>query len=687
MQWLFSRSARGRFWRLPSALSRAICHAGLCPVAGALALGLLVPSLIAGQQGEKKPAAKNPAGGERERAANDGPPAPVISSRTVEYQLEGALERPVFFDVDTGCSFTPPPDLVPAEERGKSIEKWVWSEPLITWISSQGIDFAVQTDNWTHVSVVGFDVRTGEPLPAGDQRLRSDAGPLDPSFFVTMIKPSVMGSVIWNFTKNKSEFVPFVTREGSLGLFTVALQPFDRRRALVEFEYKLSREPNVAKLTGQPLLPVFESPLLGWSPRVPGPRPNVLIADVIAQKLRLRLLDSPYEIVVGGGEVVVHGPSGATLRAARLGGGWLKFDGAKDIVTIVPNSRDSVTALRRVGPHVQIETDGRVAETAQLELKFPEFKLANAASLTWKPSQQEAIRRRARTISLQNRQRSQAEAARFLAEMARHGYALEPSQSVRHVAPPFPAVRAEYWWTSEPMFYFPMANRTSPEAVTYEWDGKELHQSAVSIEPFRLMFLVDALHRIKQEEIRGPADLLGKPLPGDWVARPDAPNEVFARDLEAILRRDLRLPIHLEFRDERRDVYVARGRFHFTPLTVEAGKTGPNAAKQTERTPAIKIFGKRMYSGPGSGGGGSGNFKECLNWVGRWIETPIVNEVTDTPDEVTWRLQADFRRKGQPEENEDRDPALVLANIERQTGIHFTKERRPVKILFVEKKE
>jgi hypothetical protein len=681
MRRLFSRLVSGRFGR-PQSSDRC----GLYTAVGTLAIGLLVSASVSGQ-GEKTPEAKSATRGEGERGAKDDPPALAISSRTVEYQLEGALENPVFFDVDTGCSFTPPPDLVPAKDRGRSIEKWIWSEPLLTWISSQGIDFAFQTDGWTHVSVVGFDVRTGEPLPAGDQRLRSDAGPLDPNFFVTMIKPSVIGSVIWNFTKNKSKFVPFVTREGALGLFTVALQPFDRRRAVVEFEYKLAREPNVAKLTGQPLLPVFESPLLGWSLRRPLPRPNVLVADVIDHKLRLRLLDSPHEILVGGGEVLVRGPSGATLRAGRLGGGWLKFDGAKEVVTIVPFDRGSVTALRRVGPHVQIEMGGRVAETARLELKFPEFKLASADSLAWKPSQQEANRRRARTTTSQNWQRNRAEAARLLAEMARHAYALKPGQSVRHVVPPFPTARAEYWWTSEPMFYFPMANRTGPEAVTYQWDGKELQQSAVSIEPFRLTFLVDALHRIKREEISGPPDLLEKPLPGDWVVRPDVPDEVFARDLEAVLRRDLRLPIHLEFREEKRDVYVARGRFQFTPSTVEVVRTGPNAAKQTKPAPAIKIFGKRMYSGPGSGGGGSGNFKECLNWVGRWIETPIVNEVTDTPNEVTWRLQADFRRKGQPEENEDRDPALVLANIERQTGVHFTKERRSVKILFVEKKE
>ena len=160
-------------------------------------------------------------------------------------------------------------------------------------------------------------------------------------------------------------------------------------------------------------------------------------------------------------------------------------------------------------------------------------------------------------------------------------------------------------------------------------------------------------------------------------------------------RRDFRLPIHLEFRNEPRDIYVARGRFHFTPLQIEGDRFGPKAGKRTELSGDINIFGRRTYPGPITAGGGSGDFNECLKWVGRWIETPIVNEVTDAPEEVSWRLHAAFRpgrkvqrsHKGQVGTDEDHDPALVLANIERQTEVHFTKERRSVKILFVEKKE
>jgi hypothetical protein len=644
-------------------------RAGLCAVAGVLAVGLLVLPSVRGQ-GEKTPAAKQPAAGESERAAKDGPLPPAIKSRVFSRILRGAEEGPVFFDVETGYSFTPPPDLVPAENRGRSIEKWVLSEPLKTWVRSQGIDFALQTDMRTHVAVVGFDVRTGEPIPAGGRRqnLRSDEGPLDPAFFIAAIKPPVFESVTWNFTKNYSQLVPFVTREGSPGLFTVAIYP-SSVPATVQIACKLARDPNVVKLTGQPLLPVFEPPFFSFS------KPGVLVVDVIDRKLRLRYLDSPQEILVGGGEVLVRGPAGTALRAARLTGGRLELDGVKEAVTFTLKGRSYPTALRRAGRHVQIEMIGRVAETVRLELKMPELKPLKVDSLAWQLAPVQAIDS-GRANRLQDRQRRRAEAARWLAEMAKHGYALKPGESVGHVALPFPAARDEYWCAAHPNAFFPMSIQTGPTAADYRWDGKELHEHWVIGGRRGLLNLVDALHGIKSQEISGPADLLEKPLTGDWVARPDIPDEVFARDLEAVLRRDFRLPIHLEFRNEKRDVYVARGHFHSASGSVD-------------------IYGKRMYPGPRSAGGGFGDFNECLKWVGRWIDTPIVNEVTDAPREISWRLHAAFgprprgqrSREGQIGTDDDHDAALVLANIEHQTGVHFTKERRPVKMLVVEKKE
>src|ERR1700722_421081 len=174
MQRVLSRLADGRFGRLQSSDRR-----GLYTVVGALAIGLLLPLLVSGQ-GDKTPEVKKPPGGGVERTAKGDSPAPAIKARVFNRSLAGADEGPVFFDVEGDYSFTPPADLVPAENRGKSIENWVFRDPLKAWIRRQGIDFAFQTDGRSHVAVVGFDVRTGTPDSSDGQRFVRRFQTLDP---------------------------------------------------------------------------------------------------------------------------------------------------------------------------------------------------------------------------------------------------------------------------------------------------------------------------------------------------------------------------------------------------------------------------------------------------------------------------------------------------------------------------
>jgi hypothetical protein len=91
---------------------------------------------------------------------------------------------------------------------------------------------------------------------------------------------------------------------------------------------------------------------------------------------------------------------------------------------------------------------------------------------------------------------------------------------------------------------------------------------------------------------------------------------------------------------------------------------------------------------PNSGaGGGFGEFDEFLNWLGRWVGTPIVTEVDAPPkNKLTWRLHERSPSTDRTR-NQDHDAILVLGNVTRQTGITFSKEERPVRILFVERAE
>ena len=72
-------------------------------------------------------------------------------------------------------------------------------------------------------------------------------------------------------------------------------------------------------------------------------------------------------------------------------------------------------------------------------------------------------------------------------------------------------------------------------------------------------------------------------------------------------------------------------------------------------------------------------------WLGRWIDTPIVDDVKQRPPrQISWHLHGRSHFTAQTRK-EDRDPELVLRNITLQTNLEFIKEARPVKTLFVKR--
>lgn len=128
----------------------------------------------------------------------------------------------------------------------------------------------------------------------------------------------------------------------------------------------------------------------------------------------------------------------------------------------------------------------------------------------------------------------------------------------------------------------------------------------------------------------------------------------------------------MSFRTIERDVYVAHGAYGFKPINAER--------------PRIEIFGEQLTSG---GGGGSGSFTEFLNWVGMWIDQPIVNDV-DMPvkERITWHYNLVAGPLVKEEERRlAKDPQLVLKYVTEQTEIAFTKEKRKVRLLVVERKK
>ena len=136
------------------------------------------------------------------------------------------------------------------------------------------------------------------------------------------------------------------------------------------------------------------------------------------------------------------------------------------------------------------------------------------------------------------------------------------------------------------------------------------------------------------------------------------------RSLEPILQRALRLRITLTLRQVERDVVVARGRYHHSPL--------PQRPKNL-----IEIYGTELVED--KRGGGTGNFPTFLKWLSADIDRPVVNVVEVQPDEqITWY-------DNKPTPYPDHDRPLVLYHLQQQTGLTFTREKKPIRVLFVER--
>jgi uncharacterized protein (TIGR03435 family) len=268
-----------------------------------------------------------------------------------------------------------------------------------------------------------------------------------------------------------------------------------------------------------------------------------------------------------------------------------------------------------------------------------------------------------------------------------HGYGLEPGQDLRRVAPPFPPVRMEYYRTGHPSQS--EAIKEGPSAMVFRWSDSKLGNWGMtfgdSADPgYTLTDVLDALLDIKSQQIEGPSELLKMRLAGDWVIREGADQEETIEQLQAILQNEFSLPVRLEFREVERNAYVARGEYELTPLPGQEGKGKLILTDETITTDEIQIFGTDLVPNSGAGGG-TGEFEEFLGWLGRWIGTPIVSEVDKAPTkQLSWHLH-ERSPSTEQSRSEDHDAILVLGNITLQTGLTFTLEKRPVRILFVER--
>jgi hypothetical protein len=252
-------------------------------------------------------------------------------------------------------------------------------------------------------------------------------------------------------------------------------------------------------------------------------------------------------------------------------------------------------------------------------------------------------------------------------------YRLDPGEVLKHVPPPRPEGIREYWKRERPGF----ANRPDQfGAMTFRWQepGRLVNWSMTSADAgFRVRDLPRYLEMdIYPLEIEGQRDLLNLQVAGDWIYRVGTPAERMVSALEIRLQRTLQKRITLRLQTVERDVVVVKGQYRPTSV---AGRARDE----------VEIYAREIVPGGGGAGGGSGTYAEFLKWVGDWIERPIVSEVQPSPsNQFSWFYNA-RQRATETMRKEDHDEQLVLQHLHEQMGLAFTRERRPIRILFVER--
>jgi hypothetical protein len=247
-------------------------------------------------------------------------------------------------------------------------------------------------------------------------------------------------------------------------------------------------------------------------------------------------------------------------------------------------------------------------------------------------------------------------------------YALADGQHVKLVLPPFPPEREQWIRVQE--------GRNTPKVqqLGWVWDERTVDRYFGSYGQDRddptspLLDLVISMLRIRHSEVEGPGrELLDRKIRADLVIRAGSTREQAIEPLTRALRDQAHLPVRMTVRTERRDVWVARGRVKGDPLL------------GSKRDTPVLIYGKEPPADRNPNAGGWDNLLDLLGvYVGRQV---IADDSTSLPSGTMWFCVS--RDGSTPLGSEE----AVIKRVAEQTGLTFVRERRDVRVLWVEKAE
>jgi hypothetical protein len=256
-------------------------------------------------------------------------------------------------------------------------------------------------------------------------------------------------------------------------------------------------------------------------------------------------------------------------------------------------------------------------------------------------------------------------------------YGLDPDEVVRFVPPPYSPQRMKDFargWAGAPpknvlgqLAYHVLATRT------INWGMSSGLGNLASGPQWST--------KLTSPDLDIAADLKWVAADGDWIVRIDSPVDGQMKALESILSAVTAKELRFEKKLVERDVIIARGTYvfhedqNYTTLATQAGIGRPRAGEVHLYTlPLSPILG---------GGGGSGELASLFEILESSTHRKFVDDVqAPRPKSISWSNNSSQYSAAGKETKLDQ----LLAIVQKQTSLQFSKEKRAMPVWFVREK-
>lgn len=229
--------------------------------------------------------------------------------------------------------------------------------------------------------------------------------------------------------------------------------------------------------------------------------------------------------------------------------------------------------------------------------------------------------------------------------------------------------RARHAWAASEFGSRNISRRPLPEAVYFRWVDSKLAVARVIRGESTLRKLVTTPLGLALCQVGGDERLLDRIVPADIIWKPGTPAGKLAESMNASFAREFRLPVKLTLGTAEMEVFVARGQYEYakSPVARDVSKADPIVIAADDAAEAVA-----------TGLDGRGGLGGALAALGDVVGLPVVSEATAAPAEgLAWYCG---KAAATPEEVEK-----IAAAVSSQTGLTFTREKRTVPRLLVEK--